>query len=358
MCLVTKPNRTRTKEQDLLELVVHGEQDLKVVTTQQTSTVGGGRGKTLLPDVVALLKSKDAATAAADIDAKDFGSSDNINMERGAPVERTASESAAEEVAEELAMMDLMDGPARAEPTEAVAALPVVVSMLTLGASQHSTNVPTTPPVSSASSFAAGAASSEAGVPGQAKEKKSASRRKKGRTRRIVDHTYHEHINDLSPAEMYKSSGVKKSNSGDNGGGGVTTRSSGDSSPSPSFRGKTRGGVQDPFPVKLHLVLDEMERNGQTDIMCWMPHGRCFMVKDPTEFVKEYMPTYFNQHKFASFQRQINLYGFKRLTGNTPDKGAYYHGTSTRMDSSTNVYLSVHMMLYHNVLTTLSIHFV
>ena len=61
--------------------------------------------------------------------------------------------------------------------------------------------------------------------------------------------------------------------------------------------------------------------------MCWMPHGRCFVVKDPTEFVKEYMPTYFNQHKFASFQRQINLYGFKRLTGNTPDKGAYYHGT-------------------------------
>ena len=154
MCHVPKPNRTRTKEQDLLELVEPGEQDLEVVTTQQTSTVGGGRGKTLLPDVVALLKSKDAAAAAADIDAKDFGSSDNINMERGAPVERTASESAAEEVAEELAMMDLMDGPAPAEPTEVVAALPVVVSMLTLGASQHSTNVPTTPPVSSASSFA------------------------------------------------------------------------------------------------------------------------------------------------------------------------------------------------------------
>ena len=268
MCLVTKPNRTRTKEQDLLELVVHGEQDLEVpVATGQISTVGGGRGKTLLPDVVALLKSKDAAAAAAaaDIDAKDSGSSDNIDMERGAPAERTASESAAEEVAEELAMMDLMDGPARAEPTEAVAALPVVVSMLTLGASQHSTNVPTTPPVSSASSFAAGAASSEAGVPGQAKKKKSASRRKKGRTRRIVDHAYHEHINDLSPAEMYRSSGVKKSSSGDNGGGGVTTRSSGDSSPSPSFRGKTRGGVQDPFPAKLHLVLDEMERNHVLD---------------------------------------------------------------------------------------------
>ena len=33
---------------------------------------------------------------------------------------------------------------------------------------------------------------------------------------------------------------------------------------------------------------------------------------------------WFSQTKFASFQRQLNLYGFRRLTSG-PDKGAYYH---------------------------------
>lgn len=36
------------------------------------------------------------------------------------------------------------------------------------------------------------------------------------------------------------------------------------------------------------------------------------------------MPTYFKQSKFPSFQRQLNLYGFQRLTKGQ-DKGGYYH---------------------------------
>jgi hypothetical protein len=38
------------------------------------------------------------------------------------------------------------------------------------------------------------------------------------------------------------------------------------------------------------------------------------------------MPTYFPRMKqFASFQRQLNLYDFKRVTGSGSDKGAYRH---------------------------------
>ena len=54
------------------------------------------------------------------------------------------------------------------------------------------------------------------------------------------------------------------------------------------------------------------------------PHGRCFVVHKPKEFVVEVMPTYFHQSKLTSFQRQLNLYGFTRITRG-PDRGGYYH---------------------------------
>jgi len=41
--------------------------------------------------------------------------------------------------------------------------------------------------------------------------------------------------------------------------------------------------------------------------------------------VNEIMPKYFNQSKLTSFQRQLNLYGFNRLTATGEDRGSYYH---------------------------------
>jgi hypothetical protein len=55
----------------------------------------------------------------------------------------------------------------------------------------------------------------------------------------------------------------------------------------------------------------------------WQIHGRCFIVHKPDKF-KEILPRYFKLSKIQSFQRQLNLYGFQRLTVGA-DKGAYYH---------------------------------
>jgi hypothetical protein len=83
-----------------------------------------------------------------------------------------------------------------------------------------------------------------------------------------------------------------------------------------------RGGVQAPFPTKLHALLEE---NKFEDIISWQPHGRCFLLHKPKEFVRIVMPKYFKQSKITSFQRQLNLYGFTRILSAGPDKGGYYH---------------------------------
>jgi len=89
-------------------------------------------------------------------------------------------------------------------------------------------------------------------------------------------------------------------------------------------RAIAKGGVLTPFPWKLHMMLDAMDETRDTSIVCWLPHGKAFMVHKPKSFVEEVMPFHFHQTKYASFQRQLNLYGFSRLT-HGPDKGAYYH---------------------------------
>eukprot|EP00934_Nitzschia_sp_Nitz4_P009056 Nitzschia sp. Nitz4//scaffold17_size182527//79834//81297//NITZ4_001851-RA/size182527-snap-gene-0.279-mRNA-1//1//CDS//3329539331//9046//frame0 len=84
---------------------------------------------------------------------------------------------------------------------------------------------------------------------------------------------------------------------------------------------KKTGGVTQPFPEKLHEMLDSED---EPDVVSWLPHGRAFLVRNPKEFTDRVMPKYFRQTKLTSFQRQLNLYGFRRLTQG-PDAGAYYH---------------------------------
>ena len=87
---------------------------------------------------------------------------------------------------------------------------------------------------------------------------------------------------------------------------------------------RTRGGVTEPFPEKLHRMLKEVADAGDSDIISFYSHGRAFAVHDPDRFTKEVMPKFFKQSILSSFQRQLNLYGFARITAG-PDTGGYYH---------------------------------
>ena len=71
-------------------------------------------------------------------------------------------------------------------------------------------------------------------------------------------------------------------------------------------------------------MLEVADELGFADIVSWCPHGRAFIVRKPKQFASKTMRKYFKHTKFTSFQRQLNLYGFRRITKGT-DGGAYYH---------------------------------
>lgn len=115
--------------------------------------------------------------------------------------------------------------------------------------------------------------------------------------RHFVVHNYHDHAKD-QPNEV----DVKEQNQSS----------------------RRRGGVSLSFPLKLHAMLDQIEADGLGHVISWQPHGRAFLVHKPQEFASHVMPTYFRQTKLTSFQRQLNLYGFCRLTRGNDNRG-YYH---------------------------------
>lgn len=87
---------------------------------------------------------------------------------------------------------------------------------------------------------------------------------------------------------------------------------------------RKRRGRTGTFPQKLHQILSDLEQQeGGSEIASFLPHGRAFSIHKPRDFV-HVMTNYFRMSRFASFQRQLNLYDFQRVTEG-PDKGAYFH---------------------------------
>jgi len=142
----------------------------------------------------------------------------------------------------------------------------------------------------------------------------------KNQERQFVKHNYHDHSND-DPEEYLKLDFIQQN----------STYHQGDKVGEhqhhhPKLCGGpgNSGGVTVPFPFKLHTLLEQIEQDGFGHIVSWQPHGRAFVIHDKKTFVDQIMPNYFKQTKLTSFQRQLNLYGFTRLSRGT-DAGGYYH---------------------------------
>ncbi|GFH54133.1 hypothetical protein CTEN210_10609 [Chaetoceros tenuissimus] len=89
----------------------------------------------------------------------------------------------------------------------------------------------------------------------------------------------------------------------------------------------TKGGVKKPFPVKLWELLDHIDNHEPeiAHIISWQSDGRCFRVHDKKMFETKVQSNYFDQSNYTSFRRQLNLWGFKRVSQRGVNCGAYFH---------------------------------
>ncbi|KAF2012539.1 hypothetical protein BU24DRAFT_464922 [Aaosphaeria arxii CBS 175.79] len=67
-----------------------------------------------------------------------------------------------------------------------------------------------------------------------------------------------------------------------------------------------------PFVQKLSSFLDN---NKNTNLIRWSDDGNSFIVLDEDEFARTLIPELFKHNNYASFVRQLNMYGFHKKVG-------------------------------------------
>uniref|UniRef100_A0A3Q2FSP9 Heat shock transcription factor 1 n=1 Tax=Cyprinodon variegatus TaxID=28743 RepID=A0A3Q2FSP9_CYPVA len=70
------------------------------------------------------------------------------------------------------------------------------------------------------------------------------------------------------------------------------------------------GGNVPAFLTKLWTLVEDPETD---PLICWSPSGTSFHVFDQGRFSKEVLPKFFKHNNMASFIRQLNMYGFRKV---------------------------------------------
>ncbi|XP_076610011.1 heat shock factor protein 1 [Chaetodon auriga] len=70
------------------------------------------------------------------------------------------------------------------------------------------------------------------------------------------------------------------------------------------------GGNVPAFLAKLWILVEDPETD---PLICWSPSGTSFHVFDQGRFAKEVLPKFFKHNNMASFIRQLNMYGFRKV---------------------------------------------
>lgn len=72
-------------------------------------------------------------------------------------------------------------------------------------------------------------------------------------------------------------------------------------------------------------MLEYASDSEYSSIVSWLEDGRGFAIQNKDELLTHIVPKFFKQTKFRSFTRQLNLWGFKRLSVDGPNRGTWYH---------------------------------
>ncbi|XP_047430332.1 heat shock factor protein 2 isoform X2 [Mugil cephalus] len=64
------------------------------------------------------------------------------------------------------------------------------------------------------------------------------------------------------------------------------------------------------FLTKLWTLVEDADTN---EFICWSQEGTSFLVLDEQRFAKEILPKFFKHNNMASFIRQLNMYGFRKV---------------------------------------------
>jgi len=71
---------------------------------------------------------------------------------------------------------------------------------------------------------------------------------------------------------------------------------------------------RDHFPFKLYAMLQYAANSEHSSAASWSVDGRAFIIHRRDVFLENLVPLFFKQTKFRSFTRQLNLWGFSRLS--------------------------------------------
>uniref|UniRef100_A0A0K8VNL3 Heat shock factor protein n=2 Tax=Bactrocera latifrons TaxID=174628 RepID=A0A0K8VNL3_BACLA len=65
------------------------------------------------------------------------------------------------------------------------------------------------------------------------------------------------------------------------------------------------------FLAKLWRLVDDPDTN---HLICWNKDGRSFIIQNQAQFARELLPLNYKHNNMASFIRQLNMYGFHKIT--------------------------------------------
>ena len=77
--------------------------------------------------------------------------------------------------------------------------------------------------------------------------------------------------------------------------------------------------------VDCILQAHAMVTSCPSDIGGWAEDGQSFVVLDTGRFSSEVIPRAFKHNKWSSFVRQLNNYGFRKMSTYVPDAHVYHH---------------------------------